>query len=534
VLSTSSAFLRFWLSDDCRDALLSRLDREDLPNVRLVCHDFSSRASPYLFSELSVTFKPSTFTKPARMEALERIGRHVKTFTFHMPHGRETFLPPIIDPVTGDEKPFLYEPQVDPPVVVLGKDRCPKYGTTEMTDLLIQQYPPLFHASTNVPAFVRALSSLPFLTHIKIRCPGYSPSLRGHRRTIVDYALISLRIAVERAPLYALTSLSLLPIHPGGLLYLHPLMGSGCSRGPAKRWGQIRNLIVHMEGLPKCPTQETEHFRILHAYLRTLSRSLTHLFFRWNGRRGPSPLSLDTEPQFQPRPPSREEASVHPTLRARDPTALPPLTFPRLKHVEIENAAMDAAQISTFVATHKPSLADFNFKDVKLRSGDWDVALAPLTGFRGTTTGTGAGAETWKSTDAEQATLIEVMECPLVLENGAQQLPRKSSKPDVLPRRRPEPRIHGPLMGEEHAFVANEFPMFVGRSEAAPAPVVRDSGREKDTMITRFLGGSGRRSGEHQHHREPQKLRKKKHEWVGSEGVKRFLRGSGFLWRVGT
>ncbi|RMZ67331.1 Fatty acid-binding [Pyrenophora seminiperda CCB06] len=190
------------------------MESEDLSNLRLVCHDFSAKAAPRLFEKMTVTFKTSTFSKPARIDALSRIGRHVKTFTFHMPHGPETCLPPIIDPLTGAEKQFIYEPQVQIPQHGPAKDKAPKYGSWEMQDLLIKQYPPLFHAATNVPAFCAAFSEMINLIHLKISCPGFT-GIR-HRRGVVDYALISLRIAIERAPLYSLSALSLHPIHPGG------------------------------------------------------------------------------------------------------------------------------------------------------------------------------------------------------------------------------------------------------------------------------------------------------------------------------
>ncbi|KAJ4366308.1 hypothetical protein N0V83_007944 [Neocucurbitaria cava] len=417
VLSTSSVFLRFWLNDQCRDNLLEHLEPEDLSNFRLVCHDFSSKAAPRLFEAMTVTFKSTTFSKPARLEALSRIGRHVKTFTFHMPHGPDSFLPPIVDPVTGDEKQFIYEPQIQNPQNGPAKDKTPKYGSWAMQDLLIKQYPPLFHAATNVPAFVTAFSELFNLTHLKVSCPGSNHAPR-HRRSAVDYALISLRIAVERAPLYSLSALSLHPIHPGGLLYLHPMHGFGSTPSSAKRWGQIRRLSICMDSIPfssnsmRTRAQSLEHLRILHAYLRTLSRGLTRLFFRWKGERGPSPLSLDREPCMLP----VQEECMHPSMRGevRGPR---PLKFARLRHMELENAVMDSAQIADFIHKHRRTLLEFNFEDVKLREGDWDSALEPLTHI--------TGNDRWKRTQEE------VMDVPIML-----------SPVDV------EPRIMGPLLEE--------------------------------------------------------------------------------------
>ncbi|KAH7391049.1 hypothetical protein DE146DRAFT_619093 [Phaeosphaeria sp. MPI-PUGE-AT-0046c] len=464
-------FLRFWLSDNCRDNLLGQLETEDLSNFRLVCHDFSSRAAPQLFESVTCTFKTSTFSKPARVEALSRIGRHVKTFTFHMPHSPETFLPPIIDPMTGEEKKFNYEPQVQNPQNGPAKDKTPKYGSWEMQDLLVKQYPPLFHAATNVPAFVAAFSELINLAHLKISCPGFNNAPRNCR-SAVDYALISLRIAIERAPLYSLSSLSLHPIHPGGLLYLHPMHGFGSTASSAKRWGQIRRLSICMESIPfssssmRIRAQSLEHLRILHAYLHTLSRGLTRLFFRWKGARGPSPLSLDKEPCMLP----IHEENMHPSMRGtvRGPR---PLKFSRLRYMELENAVMDSAQIADFIHKHRRSLVEFNFEDVKLREGDWDAALEPLTHI--------AGNDRWKRTQEE------VMDVPIML-----------SPVDA------EPRIMGPLLEEVDAAIDEVVANECGGGRSAHA-------------LSRWLGRPGRMS-----RKSPQV----KDSFFGGDHVKRFLR----------
>lgn len=69
--------------------------------------------------------------------------------------------------------------------------------------------------------------------------------------------------------------------------------------------------------------------------------------------------------------------------------------------MELENAVLDASQISTFINLHQRTLREFNFEDVILRSGTWDEALAPLTRI--------SGSEKWKQ-KAE-----EVMDVPIIL-----------------------------------------------------------------------------------------------------------------------
>ncbi|KAF2091074.1 hypothetical protein K490DRAFT_62402 [Saccharata proteae CBS 121410] len=399
VKSTSPAFLSFWTSDNCRHVFLSHIPEPDLPNLRLVCHALGTRAAPFLFENMTVTFRSSTFSRPARMEALERLGRHVKMLTFNMPRTEDTMLPPLIDPVTGEQRGFVYEPQVHKPTTLVDRVKQPKYGTWDLTDLLIKQYPPLFHASTNVPAFARALSALTSLTHLRINCPG-EDTPQPCRRSTVDYALISLRIAVERAPLHELDTLTIQSLHPTGLLYLQPMLGFGSTPSSHKRWTQIRKLAIHMDSSPVSAKAHTEHLRILHSYLRVFAPSLTHLFFRWRGAKGPSPVSLDSEPGLglissPPTTPPRSPAKTH---GQQAPYAV---KFPRLVHMELENAVMDASQVSAFIHRHRHTLTEFAFEDIALRSGNWDDALEPLTRL--------AGNDHWKQR-AE-----EVMDVPIIL-----------------------------------------------------------------------------------------------------------------------
>lgn len=394
IMSPSNPFLRFWWTDLARDAVLEYASKEDLLSLRLVCRDFSTRTAPFLFSDVHIQFRSSTFTRPARMAALERIGSYIKTLTFSIPHSPETFLPPLLDPLTGEEQTFVYTPQVYPPDSPSLRLSIPKYGSWEMTDLLVKQYPPLFHAATNIPSFVRALSSMSSLSHLKISCEGQASGHR-YRRSVVDYTLISLRVAIEQAPLKRLESLSLLSIHPGALLYLRPNIGFGASPAGPRRWAQIRNLSIHMDSFPYEDGQPTDHLKLLHSYLRSFP-SLTRLFFRWNGeQKGPSPLSLCTEPCIT----AFKEFQCCPK---RSSTPLKQLYFPSLQTLSIENALTSSLQISTFILSHRKTLRDFDFEDVDLREGDsWDEALEPLTRI--------SGGEMWKERMEEE------MDVPIML-----------------------------------------------------------------------------------------------------------------------
>ena len=389
-MSTKS-FLQFWWTDKTRDTFLSYVPKDDLSSLRLACHDFSVRAAPALFSETAVTFRASLLTKPVRTAALGRIGHHVRALKFTMSHGPETFLPPLLDPSNGEECSFLYEPYTQSTRDPNTRLSIPTYGSWELTDMLVKQYPPLFHAAANVPSFIRFFALMPNLKHLIISTPKQEDN-QHYRRSIVDYALISLRIAVEKNTLTSLDSLSLLSVHPGSVLYLNPLSGFGATPASLKRWKQIRNLTIHMETIN--PNSPTDHLKILHKYLGLFSGSVKSFRFRWLGIKGPCPLSLHTEKPLQaPSPPIACPRTCG--------IAPKPLKFKRLRVMEAGNTMLDASQVSSFITSHRRTLRDFNFEDTHLRNGTWDDALSPLTDI--------SGSESWKDKTEE------VMDVPLML-----------------------------------------------------------------------------------------------------------------------
>ena len=397
-MHSKSAFLQFWWTDRTRDTFLSYVQKDDLANLRLACHDFGVRAAPALFEEITINFRASSFSKPTRMAALGCIGQHVQTLKFSIPHGPETFLPPLLDPITGEETTFIYEPCVITTRDSASRRSIPMYGSWEMTDMLVKQYSPLFHAAANVPSFIRALSAIPNLKHLKVSCPGQEPNQR-YRRGIVDYALISLRIAVERCKLPLLDTLSLLSVHPGAVLYLNPSMGFGASPSSMKRWRQIRKLTIQMDTVSL--GHPADHLKLLHSYLHLFAPSLEELRFRWLGAKGPCPLSLGSEPCLEASSPGL----ACPQTRH---LALRPLLLKRVQTIEVENVVLDASQISTFLTSHRHNVrhwssVELNFEDTQLRKGSWDEALAPLTRI--------SGNDKWKESTEE----VPFMDVPLML-----------------------------------------------------------------------------------------------------------------------
>jgi hypothetical protein len=145
-----------------------------------------------------------------------------------------------------------------------------------------------------------------------------------------------------------------------------------------------------------------------------------------------------------------DESNTHPSMRGQS-TGPKPLKFSRLRIMELENAVMDSSQISEFILRHKRSLREFTFEDVKLREGDWDAALEPLTVI--------SGSDRWKRCQEE------VMDVPIML-----------SPVDA------EPRVMGTLAEQVEDAV----------DEASPAL----SGRERrEHALSRWLGKPLRKSG---------------------------------------
>ncbi|RMZ18059.1 hypothetical protein D0860_00121 [Hortaea werneckii] len=353
VQSESSMFLRFWLDDRCRETFLSFLPKEDLKAFRLTCHGISTRAAPELFRDLHITFRTNTFTKPAKMAALDCIGHHVRKLSFEFPRTAESTLPPLVDPTTGTEIAFTYIPRVERP-----NTQSPKYGDLATTEALTRQYPALFHASTNASAFVQALSAFPSLEHLAIKCPGY-----GSRNT-VDFALMSLRFAVERINCRSLRSLSLSSMEPNALQYLMPHAGYGTTPASTRIWSRIQRLTLRL--ITQGGSKEQV---MLHRYLRGFHEGLNMLSICWDGPRGPFPLTdLPHTAVIKTRADQisyKDHTAVYPSLR-----------FARLKQLSVRNAQASAAEINSLIRSNSGSLQEVELQDVELTQGGWGDVFA--------------------------------------------------------------------------------------------------------------------------------------------------------------
>lgn len=398
----SDAFARFWRTDLTRDCFLSFAAPSDLKSLRLTCREVAPDVASALFRHLTIRFNANSFSRRSRMIALEGIGHHVKTLTFEMAHSQTTFLPPLIAPDTLEELTFIYEPHTvsSRPVSASSTSSGSKYGSWEIDDLLIKHYPPVFHAATNIPAFTRALTALPNLRRLELSCPGQEEAQR-YRRDAVDFALISLRVAVEQANPAALDTLVLDPVHPGAAFSLRPQTSYGSSPASTRVWRRIKSLKIGMDSFAFGRHLPSDHLKILHTYLQSFP-SVEQLSFEWLGNKGPCPLSLDAEPCTS-RPSSLESANACPKSCALP--ACKPIRLRRLRQMHLRNATFDASQAAAFVMLHRKVLHEFDFDECALRSGTWNEALAPLSRI--------TGSDDWK---AQQRPLREeVMDVPLVL-----------------------------------------------------------------------------------------------------------------------
>ncbi|CAL3972710.1 unnamed protein product [Diplocarpon coronariae] len=376
--TASPDILRLWRNEGLRSSLLPNMDTASLCALRLTSSEFCEFTTQTLFARTRLTFTASSLTRPSRLEALSRVGRHIEHLTFSMPHTPASFLPPLINPSTGLEVNFLYTPHTSGASVF----QRPKYGSTELGDLLTQQYPPIFHAATNVPAFVKAMTYMPNLRHLTISCPDQDPAQR-YRRDAVDYALISLRIAIERAPVERLEKLSLSRIHPSGLVYLRHMSGYGCTPTAKKRWKQIKKLSITMDSWDFFGSRPgRDHLKILDDYIRAFSSNLEKVRFGWSGKRGPCPLTLFTDPLFAPpKLATKLFAEVTSPMSPLPAAPLrPAMMFPKLCYMQIRNATMSTEQVSDFVLEHRHTVREFDFQNVVLINGGvWEDALSPLT-----------------------------------------------------------------------------------------------------------------------------------------------------------
>ncbi|OAA72684.1 hypothetical protein LEL_08468 [Akanthomyces lecanii RCEF 1005] len=498
--STEQQFLALLRSDHIKDHLLPHLSTTDLCAVRQSSSACCNLLTKRLFTRIHVTFSAATFTKPCRVAALGRIGHHVEHLTFYLPHSDTTFLPPLVHPQTGQEISFLYTPHTS-----MGSALTrPKYANSELGDILTQQYPPLFHAATNVPSFIHAFAHLARIRHLTVRCPGQNPAER-YRRDIVDYALISLRIAVERAPLTTLHKLSLSSLHPSALGYLRHVNGIGSVPSAGRRWQQIRKLHMSIEswefGSAAAPGRD--HLKIMDDYIRALAPRLEKFSFSWIGAKGPCPIALASDPLFAPPRASQKlfhevtspmsPLPVRPQLRA-------PIHMPALRYLQIRNTAMNTPQLRHLISAHQATVKEYDLDNVSLTdNGRWEEALAPVREERAWSLHNSSSSSPSLATKASQYSLVR--------SESSDDLPASpSAAVEAVGRELLELDVGAYGLDDDEKTVIEEL---TAEDMAAPS----EAGSTGFTTRIRKKKRSKHRHGhEHEHHRN-----KRKHSRSASE-----------------
>ncbi|KAL6798896.1 hypothetical protein GGI42DRAFT_328250 [Trichoderma sp. SZMC 28013] len=458
--STEQLFIAMLRSDAVKDSLFHHLTTSDICAIREASSACCNLVTKCLFTRIHVTFTASTFTRPSRIAALGRVGHHVEHLTFHFAHSEATFLPPLIHPLTGDEIAFLYKPHTS-----MGSALTrPKYANTELGEILTQQYPPLFHAATNVPSFIYAIGHIPNMRHLTIRCPGQDPRER-YRRDIVDYALISLRIAIERAPMTKLHKLSLSSLHPSAFNYLRYINGIGSVPSASRRWQQINKLHISVEAWDFYgPSPGLDHLKVIDDYVRNFSQGLEKFTFAWIGAKGPCPVALSADPLFAPPRSTKklfhEVTSPMSPLPTRPPRC--PIHFPKLRYLQIRNATMNSPQLRDLITSHQKTVKQFGFENVVLaNNGSWDEALAPVN-----------GDDNWSRSSATASSEFSV-----VTGTSDEELPSPSAAVEAASRELMDLDLSGLTLSEDERDVAQDF----ASDFAGP----RDSDQSVSTKLTR-------------------------------------------------
>ncbi|CAK7211638.1 hypothetical protein SBRCBS47491_001192 [Sporothrix bragantina] len=378
------------------------LPKEDICSVRLANSACCNLVTKRLFMRTHLAFTANTFTKNSRVQALSRIGHHIEHLTFYLEHSDATFLPPLLHPQTGREISFLYTPHTCMASVLTR----PKYANSELGDILTQQYPPLFHAATNVPSFLNAMKHMTNIRHLTIKCPGQDPKER-YRRDIVDYALISLRISIERAPMNKLCKLSLSGVHPAAFNYLRHVPGFGSHPSAARRWRQIRKLYVSVDSWDFYgPSPGLDHLKIIDDYVRNMAPQLEKFSFTWLSdksnsdgssrtvRKGPCPIALSGDGLFSPRPegPKKLFNEVTGPMSPLPPAPRrEPMHFSRLRCLTLRNATMNTPQLRDLVDRHSKTVREFEFENVSLTDGgSYEEAFSQLLNQK-----SGSGNRLW-------------------------------------------------------------------------------------------------------------------------------------------
>jgi len=280
-------------------------------------------------------------------------------------------MPSMLDPESRSLRSLIYEP-----FSRQGEKHHKRstFGSKSVDTLALHNYGIMLMAAMDAPQFSRALACMENLTRLIVSCPG-TPMGEPGRRCAVDYALWSLRIAVERARLHTLRVVILDPVHLTGLQYLLPgTLAVGNVINSRQIWSQVKTLNMTISAWKELangsPTLYKTNLKFLHQFLEYFN-NIEELAFCWTREaRSVCPLTLDLLPYRNPRlatKPARDSSVVNRRL-----------TFPRLSKLKLENIGVDACDLRSFLSRHLTHFREWSLDDVNFVSGTLGEALKPL------------------------------------------------------------------------------------------------------------------------------------------------------------
>ena len=352
-----------------RGKIFSYLAAQDIASLRQTSSRIRKEITPTVFRTLKVTFQALTF-HPERVRALGRIGHHVKIFRFVFPHSEETYMPPMLDPETKELISLVYEPSIRNGDL----KGASKFGNKMMDALALNNYGIILMSALDSHQFTKCFLSMKNLRTIIISCPGIPLGEPG-RRCIVDFALLSLRTAIERSRPPRLRAIHFDPVHLSGVQHLLPgeFSPMRTSTNSPRVWNQIKKLTLKISAwVPLASGQGTQleywtHMRFLHRFLENFP-TVKNLSFGWTREsRGICPLTLDAMPYMSPNQHGGPSVIVD-----------RPLKFSKLHNLKLENVAVDSRAFKLFLGRHTTGFREWNLDDVYFASGTLEDALEPL------------------------------------------------------------------------------------------------------------------------------------------------------------
>ena len=367
---TPSTVRKIFQNKRIRSKIFAQLSPEDIASLRMVSSRVNKTISPAIFKTLTVAFRALTFS-PDRLVSLERIGHHVEAFKFIFAHTEATYMPPMLDPESRKLVTLIHEPRARHD----GGRQGHIFGRKRIDAMALHNYGIILMAAVNIHQFTQALSSMKNLRVLIVSCPG-TPMGDPGRRCVVDYALWSLRSAVERAGLQNLRRISLDPIHLAGVQYFLPgALAVGSVISSRRVWRQVKKISLTVSAWKELasgtPAKYKVQLKFLHQFLEYFNH-VEELTFSWTREaRWICPLTLDLLPSRNPlmaSKPARDRFIVN-----------RPLTFPNLNTLRLENVGMNASDLKSFLSRHTGNFKAWFLEDVYFVHGSLEEALEPLT-----------------------------------------------------------------------------------------------------------------------------------------------------------